>query len=200
MTTGNEAALQGDQASSEPPSGNWSEGFVRTALGAADYHARRLGRSLGLGLMDIQDIRQDLLLEVLRRAPRFDPERASWVTFVEIVVRHAAADIAGRIVVARAVHGGSLDEVREDGLATEPAEGEGLDGIWRGAPDRFLDVERRLDVERFIAGLPDDLRRLCRLMQTESAGEAQRLSGLSPAEFYRQLQDLRMRLRSVGLG
>jgi hypothetical protein len=66
--------------------------------------------------------------------------------------------------------------------------------------DPFADVDRRIDIERFVERLPDGLRRLCRLLQTEQPADAQRLSGLSKSEFYRQLDDLAMRLRAVGLG
>jgi RNA polymerase sigma-70 factor (ECF subfamily) len=61
-------------------------------------------------------------------------------------------------------------------------------------------VDRRIDIERFVERLPDSLRRLCRLLQTEQPADAQRLSGLSRSEFYRQIDELAMRLRAHGLG
>jgi RNA polymerase sigma-70 factor (ECF subfamily) len=180
--------------------------FVRTAMATTDHYARRIARTLRLPETDIDDLRQDLLLEVLRRGVRFDPARAAWVTFVEMISRHAAADLATRLVQARRTHGGSIDApvVMPDGsrlsLTEVLSEEDGLAALWNGPVDPFLDVERRIDLERFINALPDHLRRLCRLLQTETPAVAQRLSGASTAAFYRDLQDLRMRLRAVGLG
>jgi RNA polymerase sigma-70 factor (ECF subfamily) len=179
---------------------------VRVALSTTDHYAKRIARTLGVPETDIDDLRQDLLLEVLQRGLRFDPARAAWVTFVEMISRHAADDLANRIVQARRADGGSIDApvVMADGsrlsLSEILSEEDGLAALWNGPVDSFLAVERRIDLERFINALPDQLRRLCRLLQTETPAVAQRLSGASTAAFYRDLQELRMRLRAVGLG
>ena len=180
--------------------------FVRIAMATTDHYAKRIARTLRLPETDIDDLRQDLLLEILRRRIRYDPARAAWVTFVEMISRHAADDLANGLVQARRTDGGSIDApvVMPDGsrlsLTEILSEEQGLAAFWSGPVDPFRAVDQRIDLERFINALPDHLRRLCRLLQTETPAVAQRLSGASTAAFYRDLQDLRMRLRAVGLG
>lgn len=183
-----------------------TEEFVRVATITAFHYARRIGRTLGLGPDDIADVRQELLLEVLRRFGYFDPARAAWTTFTHMVIRHAAAGLADRIADAQRVDGGFLDDltVQRRGasvrLTDVLAASDGLSAAWSGVHDPIADIEKRLDLERFIEDLPDGLRCLCRLLQTEMPADAQRLSGLSKSEFYRQVEELGMRLRAVGLG
>ena len=80
------------------------------------------------------------------------------------------------------------------------SEVDGLGALWSGHHDPYGEIEQRIDVERFVDSLPDSLKRLCRLLQDEPPAEAQRLSGLSKSDFYRQLDELAMRLQAVGLG
>mgnify|MGYP001806544963 CR=1 FL=1 len=179
-----------------------TEEFVRVGLVAANHYASRLARSLGLPASDIADLRQDLLLDLVRRAGLFDG-RAGLATFADQVSRHASHDLADRVIRDRRRHGGSLDDLIRVGDALLPrhavlAEADGLGAWWTGAPDPFAVIEQRLDVERFLAGLPDRLRRLCHLLVREEVPDAQRLSGLSRSRFFRDIADLRMRLTAIG--
>jgi hypothetical protein len=182
-----------------------SEEFVATAQQAAGYYARRIARALGLPKTDIDDIRQDLILEVLIRSKRFDPRRAAWITFVDLVIRHEASDLADRLMSPRTVRFRSLEYLRTHGSSHKPngteflAETGGTLSLWSVPSYPFESVELAVDVDRFMAGLPATLHHLCRLLMTKTSTDAQRHSGLSVAQFYRHLQDLRMRLRSVGL-
>ena len=184
-----------------------TEACVRVASATASHYARRIARSLGLAAEDVADLRQELLLEVIRRSQGFDPTRAAWATFIDVVIRHAADELAGRLAYQRRINAGFLDDLttwrnqRRDRLTEVLTEGEGVGALWwSGFSDPFAEVDRRIDIERFVERLPDGLRRLCRLLQTEQPADAQRLSGLSKSEFYRQLDDLAMRLRAAGLG
>lgn len=180
--------------------------FVAVARRTADYYARRLVRTLGLPASEVDDLAQDLLLEVLIRATRYREDRAKWITFVDLVVRHEADVLAERQLRRRRHMVASIEDlVRTEHDGTVPiaevlSDDDGMPALWGAITDPFAAVELALDVERFVAGLPDDLRRLCRLLQGEPVTEAQRRSGLSPASFYRELNELRMRLRAVGLG
>jgi hypothetical protein len=142
---------------------------------------------------------------VVRRAPGFDPARAAWPTFIDMIIRHAADAVAARLVCGQRHNAGFLDDLttRCHGVrvrSTEVvSEGEGLGALWSGAGDPFAEVDRRIDIERFVERLPGALRRLCRLLQSEQPADAQRLSGLSRSEFYRHLDELAMRLRAFGL-
>src|SRR6266511_1201926 len=183
-----------------------TEEFVQVAMETAAHHARRIARTLRLGGEDVADLRQEVLVEVLRRAVVFDRERAAWTTFVTMIIRHAAADLADRFACLQRQAGGSLEDwVRtRDGARVRRgdvlSEANGLGALWSGHRDPYAEIEQRIDVQRFVDSLPDSLKRLCRLLQDEPPAEAQRLSGLSKSDFYRQLDELAMRLRAVGLG
>jgi RNA polymerase sigma-70 factor (ECF subfamily) len=180
--------------------------FVTAALATADHYARKTARTLRLPAAEIDDLRQELLMEVLVRSARFDARRAAWITFVDLVVRHEAHALASRLRQACRLHNRSIEdpvplsEGRKARLAEVMPDTEGIAALWSPPFDPFAAAELRIDIERFVADLPDRLRRLCRLLQTEDIADALRLSGLSTAQFYRELRELRMRLRALGLG
>lgn len=187
----------------EEEAGTLSPEQVRIGMAAADCWARRIGRSLQLPAADISDVRQDLLLALLRRSQGFDG-RAGWSTFVHLVIRHAGQDLADRLVRQRARHGGSIDEWVCVGERMVPrhavlAEEDGIGAWWSGGQARAAAIDLGLDVERFVAALPQQLHRLCRLIAHETPPAALAQSGLSRSEFYRRTHELRMRLRSFGL-
>jgi len=161
-------------------------------LAAADRCARRIGRTLRLPPPDIGDVRQELLLELVRRAPRFDGQ-ASWPTFAKLVIRHAGQDVADRLVRERGRHGGSIDDTERT------SEDDGLAAWWTGGAAGAGAIHQRLDIQRFLEGLPPRLRRLCHLLAEEDHADALAGSGFSRSEFFRQIHELRMRLRAFGL-
>jgi RNA polymerase sigma-70 factor, ECF subfamily len=159
---------------------------------SAKYHARRVAPRVIDAATDISDIRQSLLLAALARIGRFDPERAGWSTFVDIVVEHAASDYTRQRLQRRRRDEVSLDEPGVSDAIVNRADAGGRDPA-------FVRTERVLDLERAVEELPGHLRRLCRLLETEPPSVAQRRSGLSQAEFYRQIAEIRMRFRAFGL-
>jgi DNA-directed RNA polymerase specialized sigma24 family protein len=68
---------------------------------SADYHARRVAGWILDASADIEDVRQTLLLAVWARVAQFDPVRASWSTFIDLLVRHAAWDYARQCLQSR---------------------------------------------------------------------------------------------------
>ena len=151
-------------------------------IAAATRHARRLARGLVLAEADLEDFRQAILVAILTRSARHDPQRGSWATFVGLIARHAAIDLAracrGRLPT-------SPVETFEDVLADPAA----------GYPEPSLDLRAAL------ATLPPSCRRLVALIaETGSLADARRASTMSSASFYRHVHDLRLRLLMAGLG
>jgi len=60
----------------------------------AEVRASRLVGNYGFTPDDWDDLRQELLLDYLRRHPRFDPERGNHDGFACGVLRHQAAKLA----------------------------------------------------------------------------------------------------------
>lgn len=134
--------------------------FVEVTLATADHYAKRIARTLNLPASDIDDVRQDLLVEVLRRYVRYDPTRAAWTTLVELITRHAAGDLATDLMQSRTAEVGSIDDVvvAPDGSRTSRGEllsnQDSLAAIWSGVLDPYAAAEQRIDLERFITGSP----------------------------------------------
>jgi hypothetical protein len=74
-----------------------SKADLVTILDEADAAAARLRRRLRLSRADQDDLRQDLLLDLIRRLPAFDARRGSIGAFAGIVLRNQSARIAARV-------------------------------------------------------------------------------------------------------
>jgi DNA-directed RNA polymerase specialized sigma24 family protein len=159
---------------------------------SAQHHARRVADRTVDSSTDVADIKQSLLLEALSRIGHFNPDRASWSTFVDLLVEHAAWDYTRQRLRHRRHSGSSLDDPGVSDAIMNWA-------VTDGPPPEFARTERALDLERAIEELPKHLRRLCQLLEHEPSSIAQRRSGLSQAEFYRQIAEIRMRFRAFGL-
>ncbi len=160
----------------------------------AGIYAARLNRAHRHGACDRDDFRQEMVLSVLERSRRFDAGRAGWSTFVHLVMGHAAGDLA-RSLRARPITV-SLETLAGEGCTL----GETLsdrDGWYPSDP--FSAIEQARALESALASLPANLRHLCALFARFGIGEALDRSGLSRAEFYRRRQELRFRLRSLGI-
>jgi DNA-directed RNA polymerase specialized sigma24 family protein len=150
---------------------------LATALAAATARARSLRRSLKAPAADEDDFRQAILLDLIGRAERFDPNRGAWGAFVSVVTRHAAARIAHH----QLRHAQATTWLSEDHDVADDSHR--IDGIDLG-----------LDLQRSCNRLPRRLKGLVGLIvETGSIADAQRESVLSPASFYRALAELRLR-------
>ena len=169
---------------------NKYEGLDAYAVRLIKHKARQLVDRAGFVEADRHDLEQDLVIDLLRRLPRFDPAIAKRETFIARIVEHHVATIvesqkAGiRDYRQRA---GSLDERREED------DGSSADGPPVLNQDEYLretlasarrDEDRhalRLDLERVLAELPGDgsidLRALCVRLQNSSVTEVSRKRG-----------------------
>jgi hypothetical protein len=94
---------------------------LATLIDEAAFAARRLHRKLMLPAADLDDLRQDLLVDLICRLPGFDARRGSIGAFANIVLRNQSSRIAIRHHRQRKIQGGtvlSLDAPASG--ATEP--------------------------------------------------------------------------------
>jgi RNA polymerase sigma-70 factor (ECF subfamily) len=169
----------------------------------ADEQARRLCRSLRLAAHEQEDIRQDLLADLLARLPDYDAERGELGGFAATCFKHRAARLAlwyrreraGRAVI-------SLDDPLPGGegltIGAALAEDAGY-GAWLGQPtDRITMVERRLDLERASQALTaDDMPLLAALARGDTRAHAR--AGLSRTTAFRMVHEMRLRLFAAGV-
>lgn len=170
--------------------------------------ARELVREGTFPASDLDDVMQDLRLALVEQAGNFDPEKAAWSTFVKTVVRLAAISLRRRRYAAcRAAPPDlvSLNVLCDDGDG-EPAElgmtiseeehrtGLGLDHV-----SHTEQVDLALDVQQATAGLSDELRAICELLQFHSISETARRLGLSRKKLQMRMEELRRHFREAGL-
>jgi RNA polymerase sigma-70 factor (ECF subfamily) len=180
-----------------------SQSALVTILDEADAAAARLRRRLRLPRVDLDDLRQDLLLDLIRRLPAFDARRGSVGAFAGIVLRNQASRIAVRVARERRATGGgmlSLDEPAGDGATLGDRLGE-TDSLfaWHGhcvALEAVIDA--RIDLARALGALHPRDRSLC-AAATQCPVRALVERGLgSRATLYRRLRDLRCALAAHG--
>ncbi len=192
---------------------NKYEGLDDYAIRLIRHKARQLVGRAGFVEADRQDIEQELVIDLLRRLPRFDPTLSKRETFVTRIVEHQIATLveaqkAGVRDYRRCA--GSLDERHED-----------LDEATDGSPSDLppvLDQKEyrrevlaaarrdgdrlalRADLARVLAELPADLRRLVEELYTANASEIARRRGIPRGTLYEVIAKLRNRFDRAGLG
>ena len=180
---------------------------IETIITEADTAARRLRRRLGLPACDREDLGQDLLIDLLRRLPAFDPARGSLGAFAGLVLRNQSSRIAIWIMRERRAQGGGLlsldlpsgpDDQRQ--FAETIGEDEGL-SAWHGqATTARAFTEQHQAVQTAISRLPPEDRRFCAALAHRPISALVSEGFGSRSTLYRRLADLRHVLTAHGLG
>jgi RNA polymerase sigma factor (sigma-70 family) len=162
----------------------WDHRLIDHACASAAYAARKACGRRALPRTEQDDLRQDILLAVLVRASHYDAQRGAQSTFLKVVTRSAIADHC-RSARSHAQSEGA--EVLPDDIA--------------GPADPEADLIQRISLALVLATLSPSQQRIVALIaECGSAAEAHRASAQPLCTFYRQLRELRMRLRLAGLG
>lgn len=172
------------------------------------HRVRQLARTEGFAAQDIEDIRQDLIVDLLKRLPKFDPSKATCNMFVaRIIDRKVAALIRDRNCEKRNPRREecSLNECVDDGKGGSV---ERIQTIAADETDRWLGRQARsdqetaelaLDVEEVLKRLPDNLRRLCEFLKTGSIADAARAMGVPRTTLHDHVKQLREVFEAAGM-
>jgi len=182
-------------------------GFDEYAVKAVRHTTHALVRRGRIQEADREDLEQELMLDLLRRLPRFDPARATLRTFVSRVVRHRGAQIIAATWSAKsngrraAV---SLHDLVEDGTGESVERWETLDeetGRRRsgGVGDAEVARDIRIDLDGVLGDLPPEERDLCDWLLHHSVTEAARSKDTSRASIWRRMQPVRARFATAGV-
>lgn len=153
-------------------------------LRQAEIRASRIVGATGYTPDDWEDLRQELLLDYVRRQPRFDPARGDQRGFVFGVLRNHAAKLATAGNRARAASELPDDPPDPCTCATTRLEAE---------------LHLRIDVQTVLSRLPEHLRILAVQLTEMSPGEVCRESGRSRSCIYRWIAELRRAFMAAGL-
>ncbi len=157
-------------------------------LQQASCRASLLVATAGFRSDDWEDLRQEMVLDCLRRSPKFDPARGEWHGFVRGVVRNQATVLVTRKHrrVQREVLAEDLWD-KEAGTADDPADP--LGGVHKHEIEAGLQMS--IDVQRVLKGLPPQLRNLALLLSELPMLEAGAKTGKSRSRVYQMIRQLR---------
>ena len=179
---------------------------LSTLIVEADAAARRLRRKLVLPAADHDDLRQDLLVDLICRLPCFDARRGSIGAFANIVLRNQSSRIAMRHHRQRRAQGGSLLSLEVPLAGTREPVGDTLtedDGLaaWHGQTCCAAAVtELHHALQAALARLPAEDRRFCAALAHRPVTALAAEGFGSRSTLYRRLADLRHVLTAHGLG
>jgi RNA polymerase sigma-70 factor (ECF subfamily) len=172
----------------------------------ADVAARRLVRQLRLLHADLDDVRQDLLVDLITRLPAYDRERGTLGAFAGIVLAHRATRIANRVTRERRMYGAvpiSLDEAipQSDGLTRGDfiAEADGLSALLGQPVDAVAAAECRLDVERCLGSLDPADGALCAALSRTTVHRLAANGHGARSSLYRRVRDISLALTAIGM-
>jgi DNA-directed RNA polymerase specialized sigma24 family protein len=159
-----------------------------------DFVARQAARQANLLITtagfprnDLEDLRQEMILDCFRRSPKFDPARGDWRGFVCGVIRNHAAVLVMRRR-RRAWEVLAADLVKGEVAGPEDPT-DVLDRRPRTEPEDSLDVS--LDVQRVVEGLPHQLRSLAGLLAQMRVKEVCERTGKSRSCVYQMTCQIR---------
>ncbi|WP_210879821.1 sigma factor [Roseovarius autotrophicus] len=179
---------------------------LTTLIDEADAAARRLRRKLVLPAADHDDLRQDLLVDLICRLPGFDARRGSIGAFANIVLRNQSSRIAMRHHRQRRAQGGSILSLAVPLAGTREPVGDTLtedDGLaaWHGQTCCAAAVtELHHTLQAALARLPAEDRRFCAALAHRPVTALAAEGFGSRSALYRRLADLRHVLTAHGLG
>ncbi len=179
---------------------------LSTLIAEADTAARRLRRKLVLHAADHDDLRQDLLVDLICRLPGFDARRGSIGAFANIVLRNHSSRIAMRHHRQRRAQGGSLLSLEVPLAGAREPVGDTLteeDGLaaWHGQACCAAAVtELHHALQAALARLPAEDRRFCAALAHRPVTALAAEGFGSRSALYRRLADLRHVLTAHGLG
>ena len=176
-------------------------------LDEADVAARRLHRRLCLPAADLDDLRQDLLIDLICRLPAFDASRGSIGAFAGIVLRNQASRIALKHHRDRCSRGGALVSLdvpfgpsATDTLGETLSQSDGL-ATWHGQDcDDLARTNLRHDLARVLGQLAPAARLFCAALGQCPLRDLVAQGVGSRSALYRRTGELRFDLTARGLG
>jgi RNA polymerase sigma-70 factor (ECF subfamily) len=164
------------------------------ALARIDYRVGRLVEAFHLDEHAAEDLRQDMIVELLAASSRYDPARSKRNTFICRVLDrfylHVARGLANRRK-HQALHPTPISALEHH----EPA---GND-VRRGERSACERTELALDLAVLIDRLPTQLRRICEELRVFTPAEVAMRLRLHRSTVYRAIADIRSHFVAAGL-
>ena len=181
---------------------NRFNGIDEYAANFIRYKARQMVRRPEFSKSDLEDLEQEMVLDLLKRLPKYDPERAARNTFAARVIDHKVATI----IQYRRRAKRACRNIRSLNVLVKDPDGKYVEsvhmvdeqarlrrvGIVKRPEGELLDI--RLDVKTLLTGLPDNMRRVCEFLRFASITEVSQVTGIPRATIYDRMKRLRVTL------
>ena len=183
-------------------------GIDEYAVQLIRYKSGQLAGKAGFRVSDRDDLEQELVFDLWRRMPRYDPARARRNTFIARVVDHKIASLIEAQKAAMRDYRRcrwSLNDRTEDADGRSLEREETIDQddymLRIGARSRTAEELRDLaiDVAALLETLPPELRELCRRLEAETVSEISRATGVPRGTLYESIGKLRKICEEAGL-
>ncbi|MAD79962.1 MAG: hypothetical protein CMJ50_03840 [Planctomycetaceae bacterium] len=168
--------------------------------------SRQIARQAGLCKADVDDVQQILFQRICENIGQFDPEEACFLVFVTALVeRYAVNIIRHHLAVKRGrrVTCPLSTIVDDDGRPAELFEligdREQDNRTLRKSPDPRTALDLPIDVREAITTLPDDMRKLVKLLMVYSPTDLARELGVPRTTIHDRIRQLRRHLQNTAL-
>lgn len=179
------------------------QAYVKAAIDAATTRAYQAATRFGLSTADREDLHQELMLDLLRRAGQFDPNKSSAGTFTGLLSQHRASEFLHRLTKDRS----RLSFCSR--IAANEGDSDDLDAwvdtdsvvpLWGEVTNGFDQIHAARNLDQALSRMDDEQRALFALLvEHQDVPSACEVSGVASATFYRRLAELRLHLRMFGL-
>lgn len=162
-----------------------------------DFRARRLAIQFGLSDDRRDDMHQDMVVELLKAADRFDPAgAASWHTYACRVL-----DLAVKKLTQNECRMRQREAGRPMGFSESP-DGcpSAVNNPAHECENELVQLELQLDVEVVLARMPERVRQACELLKHLSPTEAAEAMGIHRNSIYRLIGQARAYFANPALG
>ena len=168
------------------------------------YKAQRMIGKAGLTQSDIDDITQELWLDIIRRLPRFRPDRAQRNTYVSRLIDHQLATILRhrRTAMRDCRRCSSLNEPVKFGQTTERADliDQNVHARRTGSNCQTdEDTDLASDIRAIMAKMPPQMQELCQRLITDSQSAIARDIGVPRTTLQEKIEKIRRRFENGGL-
>ena len=172
-------------------------GFVDDyAMERIEFRLRQLKDRFELSERDKQELRHDMVAELLSARRRFDPARAKRETFINRVLDRFVKYAMRKRCTSRDRPCDNPIGFADIMPGFEPVTNDPPGGLGDEQGRR----ERRLDLEAAVARMPERLQRVCRLLKVYDPAEAAQRLGINRQSIYRIMAEIRKFLTEAGLG
>ena len=177
-----------------PPQNNVVDDYV---LKRIDFRAQQLAIKFRLPDDRRDDLAQEMVVELLKAADRFNPDRsASWHTYACRVLDLAVKKLAQAECRMRQREAGKPMGFSEAPDGCPPA----VDDPAHEGEDDLAKLELKLDIDVVLARMPQRLRQTCTLLMHQSPTEAAKAMGIHRNSIYRRIAQARAYFMDPKLG